>query len=30
MSWSKCVYLYHKERQGQFLGDAQEATLILD
>ena len=30
MSWSKCVYLYHKERQGKFLGDAQEATLILD
>ena len=30
MSWSKCVYLYHKERQGKFLGDAQEAKLILD
>lgn len=30
MSWSKCVYLYHKERQGKFLGDAQEAELILD
>lgn len=30
MSWSKCIYLYHKERQGKFLGDAQEATLILD
>ena len=30
MSWSKCVYLYHKERQGKFLGDAREAELILD
>ncbi len=30
MSWSKCIYLYHKERQGKFLGDIQEAELILD
>lgn len=30
MSWSKCCYLYHKERGGIFLGDAREAELILD
>ncbi len=30
MSWSKCLYLYHKEKGGMYLGDAQEAELILD
>ena len=30
MSWSKCCYLYHKERGGIFLGDAREGELILD
>ena len=30
MSWSKCCYLYHKEKGGTFLGDAREAELILD
>ena len=30
MSWSKCCYLYHKEKGGIFLGDAREAELILD
>ena len=30
MSWSKCVYLYHKERGGQFVGDVREGELILD
>lgn len=30
MSWSKCLYLYQKEREGRFLGDAKEGELILD
>lgn len=29
MSWSKCCYLYHNERQGRFVGDIREGELIV-
>lgn len=29
MSWSKCCYLYHNERQGRFVGSIKEGELIV-
>lgn len=29
MSWSKCCYLYQKEKEGLFVGDAKEGELIV-